>query len=101
MSEVSLQALGNADYMKAIDAALEGTKHLVLVGSAIENLQSGWVEAEWRVFINEMRSGRKKGNFVTVIAPEVAPASLPMTLRYYEVIPASEGYLPRVLKYIN
>jgi hypothetical protein len=101
LSEVSLPALGNADYMKAIDSALEHSKHLVLVGSSIENLTSGWVEAEWRVFINEMRSGRKKGNFVTLVSPTLQPSSLPLSLRYYEVIPMSEDYLPRVLQYVN
>ena len=60
LSEVSLQALGGSDYMKAIDAALDQSRHLVLVATSVENLTSGWVEAEWRVFINEIRSGRKK-----------------------------------------
>jgi hypothetical protein len=101
LSEVSLQALGNADYMRAIDAALEQAKHLVLVASSVENLTSGWVEAEWRVFINEMRSGRKNGNFVTVVSADLQPSSLPMAVRYYEVIPMTKNYLAHVLTYIN
>jgi hypothetical protein len=101
LSEVSLQALGKADYMKAIDTALEQSKHLVLIGSSVANITSSWVEAEWRVFISEMRSGRKIGNFITIVPCALEPSSLPIALRYYEVIPMSKGYRARILKYIN
>jgi len=67
LSPDSLPALGSADYMKAIDEALEGSHHFILFGTKRENILSSWVEAEWRLFINEMRSGRKSGNFLTVM----------------------------------
>jgi hypothetical protein len=101
LSEVCLPAIGSAEYMKAIDNALEQSKHLILAGTSLENLSSGWVEAEWRVFINEMRSGRKHGNLVTVVPSDLAPGSLPLSLRYYEVIPISEDFCERVLRYVN
>jgi hypothetical protein len=60
----SLPELGSTDYMKVIDEALEGSRHFILFGTKKENILSSWVEAEWRLFINEMRSGRKSGNFL-------------------------------------
>jgi len=87
LSEVSLPALGSADYMKAIDEALDRSRHMVLVASCLEYVESSWVEAEWRVFLNEKRSGRKVGNFVTVVVGDLTPQQLPISLRYYEVIP--------------
>jgi hypothetical protein len=96
----SLPALGSAEYMKAIDEALEGSSHFILFGTKKENILSSWVEAEWRLFINEKRSGRKRGNFVTVVSGNLSPAELPLSLRYYEVIPTDLGF-ERVLQYIT
>lgn len=97
----SLPALGSADYMKAIDEALEGSRHFILFGTKKENILSSWVEAEWRLFINEKRSGRKDGNFLTAVGGVLSPAELPLSLRYYEVIPAEGNYIERVLQYVN
>jgi len=100
LSEESLQATGNAEYMKAIDKALEQAEHLIVVGSKPEHFLSGWVEAEWRVFINEKRSGHKKGNIVTMITNGMQPSQLPMSLRYYEVIPFDDHGMDRLLNYL-
>jgi hypothetical protein len=101
LSEESLPAVGSAEYMKAIDAALEQAEHLVVVGSKADNLLSGWVEAEWRVFINEKRSGRKQGNVVTVLCHGLTPDLLPMSLRYYEAVPLTEEGLARLAQYVT
>jgi hypothetical protein len=100
LSEESLPELGSAEYMKAIDEALEHAIHLVVVGSKPEYLLSGWVEAEWRVFINEKRSGQKAGNVVTMVAGDLLPAKLPMSLRYYEVVPLTDDGLERLLYFV-
>jgi hypothetical protein len=99
LSEESLPNIGSADYMKEIDFALEQAHHIVIVASSTENLQSPWVEAEWRLFINEKRAGRKQGNVVSVLSPSLKPGEIPMSLRYYEVIPLEETHLPRLLQY--
>ena len=101
LSEESLQATGSAEYMKAIDEALEQANHLIVVGTKPEYFLSGWVEAEWRVFINEKRSGRKSGNIVTIIPADVSLDNLPMSLRYYEVIPFSDAGLAKLLHFLN
>ena len=100
LSEKSLPALGSAEYMKAIDNALELAKHLIVVGSKAEYFLSGWVEAEWRVFINEKRSSRKKGNIITIIPEGLDINELPMSLRYYEVIPLNKAGLDNLKNYV-
>ena len=60
--------------MKAIDDALEGSRHFILFGTKIENIQSSWVEAEWRLFINEKRSGRKAKKFLTAVGGDLSPS---------------------------
>ncbi len=97
----SLPALGSADYMNAIDEALEGSRHFILFGTKKENILSSWVEAEWRLFINEKRSGRKAGNFLTAVGGGLTPSELPLSLRYYEVIPTEGNYIERVLQYVK
>jgi hypothetical protein len=71
------------------------------VGSKADNLLSGWVEAEWRVSINEKRSGRKQGNVVTVLCHGLTPDLLPMSLRYYEAVPLTEEGLARLAQYVT
>ena len=101
LSEVSLPALGSADYTKKIDEALESSTHLILVGSSVDNIKGSWVEAEWRVFINEKRSGRKSGNIVTVFAGDLTFAWLPISLRYYEAMPFQPESFEKLLAYVT
>lgn len=101
LSEVSLPQLGSCDYMKEIDKALECAKHMIVVGTSLANIMSGWVEAEWRLFINEKRSGRKTGNIVTVIDGGLAAAQLPMSLRYFEVVDLRTEDLKRIGGYLS
>jgi len=60
-SDQTLPRMGNSDYRREIDRALEQAKHLIVVTSRKEYVESKWVEAEWGSFINEKRSGRKDG----------------------------------------
>lgn len=100
LSEETLPTLGSCDYMKEIDQALDNSKHMIIAGTSIENIMSGWVEAEWRLFINEKRSGRKTGNIITVIDNGLLPSALPMSLRYYEVINKETEGIDRLIKYV-
>lgn len=100
-SPITLMRLGSTNFMKVIDEALEGSKHFIVFASCVENLRSGWVEAEWRTFINEVRSGRKTGNFLTVLNSQLSFDSLPIAIRQYEVIFADKPYLERVLSYLT
>src|SRR5581483_625412 len=70
LSEVSLPESGSADFGEGIEQAMEECRHLVVVASSKEHLESKWVQAEWRMFLNEVRSGRKSGNVLTVLAGE-------------------------------
>nr|MDO8112249.1 GTP-binding protein [Candidatus Sigynarchaeota archaeon] len=82
----SIPSVGQTDYRRLIDNAIEHTTHMIIVGSTRENVESKWVEAEWGMFINEIRAGRKSGNILTLIAGNLSIEQLPISLRGYEVV---------------
>jgi hypothetical protein len=100
LSDESLPRLGNSDYRKEIDHALEQAHHMVVVTSSRENVESTWVEAEWGFFINEKRSGRKIGNLVTMLVGGRPPNQLPPSLRYYEALNLDERGLQKLVAYV-
>jgi hypothetical protein len=83
-SNQTLPRMGNSDYRREIDRALEQAKHLVLVTSCKEYVESKWVEAEWGSFINEKRSGRKNGNIIVLLGGSMQIGDLPISLRSFE-----------------
>lgn len=85
LSEISLPALTNTDYSFEIDEALGKAKHIVVIATKLEHINSGWVKYEWSSFANEIRSGRKNGNIVTVDCG-IGLDNLPYLLRQFEVI---------------
>lgn len=85
LSEISLPAVSNADYSYEIDAALSVAEQLLVIATSIESINSGWIKYEWTSFANELRSGRKNGNIIT-INYGINIANLPYLLRQYEVI---------------
>jgi hypothetical protein len=100
-SQETLPELKNADYRREIDRALDEVDHMIVVTSSLEHVLAPWVEAEWGFFINEQRSGRKRGNLVTVVVGDLAPGDLPPALRYNQVIPFEGDGLDRVLAYVT
>jgi tetratricopeptide (TPR) repeat protein/O-acetyl-ADP-ribose deacetylase (regulator of RNase III) len=100
-SKESLPQLGDADYRRAIDRALDAAQHMIVVTTNRAHVESSWVEAEWGFFINEKRSGRKQGNLVTLTVGGLLPQELPPSLRYYEVVPAGHEAFERILSYVR
>jgi hypothetical protein len=100
-SQESLPDLGNADFRREIDTALDNAKHMIVVGSSIKNITAPWVESEWGFFINEKRAGRKYGNLITMMVGTIDIAKLPPSLRGNEVIPFEETIFDRMMGYLN
>ncbi len=100
-SERSLRQIGKSDYRHAIDEALENACHMAVVTSSRANVLKSWVEAEWGLFINELRSGYKQGNLVVLIAGSAKMRDLPPSLRNYECIPFGLSGFEKALHYFQ
>ncbi len=87
LADKELRKLGIADYGKAIDKALEQSKHLVVVTSSVSNVEeatSPYVYYEWHTFSEEKKSGRKDGNIMTIVTNKDITKKLPIALRNTE-----------------
>ncbi len=91
LADAELRKKGNSEYGKVIDIALESSRHFILVASNSDFIVSPYVESEWRIFIEEIRAGRKKGNLLTILK-DVDISTLPISLRRYQSFPYSDFY---------
>lgn len=103
LSEENLGSIGSTEYQKTIDNALESVTHLIVVCSSRKNLETPWVEAEWRLFDGLKRSGAKRGNVIPVLCKDMTVNNLPIALGRYQAISMNDTkwkdelikYLPR------
>ena len=101
LSEISIRDAGMGDFQEIIEQALEECEHLVVVGSSRENIESGWVKAEWRMFLGELRANRKQGNLLTVLVGDLDVTDLPLALKTYQAIPLSEQGLDALAYFLG
>ena len=87
LSAENLKKMGESAYVEAIAEALDKSRHMVVVCMALESLKSKWVKLEYSTFINEIYSGRKDGNMITIVNDGISVNDLPILLRGREVIP--------------
>lgn len=99
-SKNTLPVVGDAEYAEIIDKALEESKHLVIVASKVEYLRCGWVHYEWRTFMNELNSGYKTGNVITILTPDISLSQLPVGLRHRQSF-TTKTYVGNVLNYLG
>jgi hypothetical protein len=101
MSEFDLPSEGISDYTKAIDEALESSRTLIVIGTSVENLNSGWVRSEWQSFVNEITSGNKPDGRVFCYLEGVELQKLPLRLRYRQCIHHGEGSLSKLYEFVS
>jgi SAM-dependent methyltransferase len=91
MSDVSINRLGESDYRKAIDEALDSAKVLVVVAASAANMQAPWVRKEWMSFDNDILSGIKPDGKILSYTRGVKVQDIPRALRVYQMYPAESN----------
>ena len=99
LSSKELRRLAKADYIDAISSALDTSNHLIVVSTKKEYVNSKWVKFEWSTFLNELLSGRKTGQIMTLL-DGIRVDELPISLRKFESF-TLQNYENVILPYIE
>ena len=83
LSSKELRRMAQADYMDAISVALDTAYSMIVISTKKEYLTSKWVKFEWSTFLNEILSGRKTGQIMTLL-DKIGVSEMPIQLRKYE-----------------
>ena len=95
-----LDKRGEAEYAKAIDEALDSAKHMIVIASSIEYIKSKWVHYEWSTFRNDLNSGYREGNLMTILK-RVGLKNLPAGLRHQQSFKVDSYKDGRILEFLK
>ena len=84
LATAELRKIGMSQYAEAIDLALDGSRHMIVVASCIDHIRSPFVHYEWSVFCNDLKSGYRTGNLLTILADGISLRELPPSLRHHQ-----------------
>ena len=101
LSEISIPEENRADYQETVEQAIDQCEHMVVVASSHENIVSPWVKEEWRIFLSDLRYGRKTGNIVTVLAGGMTIDDLPAGLRIRQSLRLDSQGLSELQHYVK
>lgn len=79
-----LKKIGEAQYADAIDEVLDNSIHMVVVASSLNYIKSKWVKYEWSTFSNDLKSGYRDGNLLTILSGSIELKMLPASLRHQQ-----------------
>ena len=94
-----IKRMGEAKYSEEIDEVLDNCTHMIVVASSMEHLKSKWVKHEWGIFSNDLKSGYKDGNLLTIIGEDIHKKDLPASLRHQLCFSISD-YKHEILDYL-
>lgn len=83
-SNKTLFSLGASDYKKAIDAALNSARVLVVIGTSEANITSPWVEYEYETFYSDYLSKKKAQAVIISYTKNISTNDLPRTLSRFQ-----------------
>lgn len=95
-----LDRLGESEYSLAIDDAIDNSKHLIVVATSVDNINSKWVKYEWNTFSNDLKSGYRSGNIITILSHDIELRKLPASLRHQQSF-WTDSYKQHILSYLK
>ena len=84
LASKEIRRVGKAEYAAVIDEAIDKSKHMIVVATSLANIKSQWVKYEWSVFSNDLKSGYRDGNLLTILSSHVQLQGLPASLRHQQ-----------------
>lgn len=95
-----LKKIGEAQYADAIDEVLDNSIHMVVVASSLNYIKSKWVKYEWSTFSNDLKSGYRDGNLLTILSGSIELKMLPASLRHQQSF-HFDSYKNDILDYLK
>ena len=95
-----LDRLGESEYSLAIDDAIDNTTHMIVVATSVDNISSKWVKYEWNTFSNDLKSGYRTGNLITILSHDIELRKLPASLRHQQSF-WLDTYKQHILSYLK
>ncbi len=99
-SDVSILNSARADYKRKIDEELDIANLMVLVATKPEYANSSWVRYEWDSFFNDILSGGKKGEFISLLESSNV-LDFPRTIRQTQSFNMEEDGLNKLIQFIK
>lgn len=84
LASKELEKIGDSEYSKAIDNALDECTHLIVVSSKLRYIETKWVRYEWGTFCDDKKSGFRDGNLLTILDKTIEISELPPSLRHQQ-----------------
>lgn len=95
-----LDRLGESEYSLAIDDAIDNATHMIVVATSVDNINSKWVKYEWNTFSNDLKSGYRTGNLITIHSHDIELRRLPASLRHQQSF-WLDTYKQHILSYLK
>ena len=97
----SIRKLGESDYSRVINDALDRCSVLVAVGTSAANLHSNWVEYEWSSFHNDILSSRKPGGKLLSYVDGIPAEEMPRELRYHQIYDRRRNTISEICVFVQ
>jgi len=101
LAQYSILELGQTEYMRSIDAALEQTELLVVIATHRDHLESQWVRYEWESFVNDILSGRKSNGRIFSYIDGFSVNDLPRPLRLHQAMTHGDNQIEKLFQSIS
>ena len=100
LADKELRKIGKSEYGDVIDMALDAATHMIVVASCIDYIRSSYVHYEWSVFSNDLKSGYRTGNLLTILTDGISLRELPPSLRHQQSY-SIDAYQQEILGYLG
>lgn len=99
-SDVTLTQIGESEFKRTIDAALDSATVLIVICTDPRYVVTRWVEYEWDTFSNDILSNFKPNGKIYSVIDGVNPRDLPRTLRNRQLFFLSTDGYGNIVNYV-